>query len=81
MIHGEHIGLYEAKAALQENVKSLKPDTHPILHNQNIALLGICHSLENLERDVALLHSKLQPVLKAIGDDEAEWREQVRKGG
>ncbi len=75
-----HISIYEATRALQENVRDhLKQDTHPILRNQNIALLGICHSLERLARDVEILHSKIQPVLKEIINDQHTTQDLTRR--
>jgi hypothetical protein len=72
------ITIHQAEAALQKNIANFKPDTHPILHNQNIALMGICHSLSKIERDLEILHSKLQPVLNLIIDDQQYWQDQVR---
>lgn len=63
------VSLFEAQNALQANIAIFKPDTHPILRNQNIALLGICHSLGKLERSLDLLHNKLQPILREMSED------------
>lgn len=76
----DHVSIHEASRALQENVREhLRQDTHPILRNQNIALLGICHSLEKLTRDVEILHSKLQPILKSIIDDQHTVQDMTRR--
>jgi hypothetical protein len=73
------MSLDQAKNGLTENVrKHLAKDKNPILWNQNVALLQICDSLERLERDVALLHQKLQPALKAIVGDQHDWQQRTR---
>lgn len=70
------ITLYDAKSALVDNLANhIKRDTHPILRNQNTALLGICHSLGKMERDLELLHSKLQPILRGMSEDALDTRE------
>jgi hypothetical protein len=73
------MSLDQAKIGLTENVrKHLAKDKHPILWNQNAALLQICDSLERLERDVHLLHAKLQPLLKEVIEDQHAWQRKTR---
>jgi hypothetical protein len=75
----ERKSLLDARLALEENVrKHFKRETHPILWNQNVALLGICDCLERLERDVNLLHAKLQPILKELIADQHDWQSHTR---
>lgn len=73
------MSLYEAKSALEENVrKHLNPKAHPILWNQNAALLGICDALDRLRDSVDLLHNKLQPILKELVEDQHDWQRMTR---
>ena len=55
-------------------------ETMPILKNQNVALIGICDCLERMSRDLDMLHSKLQPILKSLSDDQEDWQQRVRPG-
>ncbi len=76
----DHVSLIEAKRALQDNaLKHLTPKSAPALHNLNIALLGICHSLDRLTLDLEFLHAKLQPVLKEIIEDQHHVQDQTRR--
>jgi hypothetical protein len=64
--------------ALQENLDLLDPVKHKSARNMTFALIYICEGIERLSRDVALLHSKLQPILKEIADDQEFVRKTTR---
>jgi hypothetical protein len=73
------MSIFSAKQALEDNLrKHLTSDKHPILWNQNAALMGICDSLERLEKDMELLHRKLQPILKELVEDQHDWQQWTR---
>jgi hypothetical protein len=73
------MSIMDARLALTQNLqKHLNKDKHPILWNQNAALLAICDCLEKLERDVHLLHAKLQPLLKEVIEDQHDWQNRTR---
>lgn len=63
------IPAWRAKEALIENAESFDPEKHKGLYNITLALLHIVDSLDRVRSDVALLHNKLQPVLKQISDE------------
>jgi hypothetical protein len=72
------MSLYDAQVALRENARLFVPDKYQAARNTNIALQGICDVLERLRDDVALLHNKLQPILKELSDDQNDWQSSVR---
>jgi hypothetical protein len=56
--------LYEdVQRALEENLDLLDPDKDKSSHNITLALAYIVRHLVKLQRDVDLLHNKLQPML------------------
>jgi hypothetical protein len=73
------VSLYDARSALEENLRLLPPDKYRPAANTNKALLGICDALERLKEDVGLLHNKLQPILKELSDDQDEWHQMARR--
>ena len=77
----DKVSLFDARMALEENVlQHINSKTMPILKNQNVALIGICDCLERMSRDLDMLHSKLQPILKSLSDDQEDWQQRVRPG-
>jgi hypothetical protein len=73
------MSLYNAQMALRENARLFASDKNQAAKNTNTALLGICDALERLKDDVALLHNKLQPILKELSDDQDDWQTAVRR--
>jgi hypothetical protein len=70
--------LSEARRALQSNATLINSEKHKVAWNTNSALLNMCDALDRLERDVALLHSKLQPILKELIEDQHDWQSHTR---
>jgi hypothetical protein len=72
------MSLFDAQLALRENARLFASGKYPAAKNTNTALQGICEALERLRDDVALLHNKLQPILKELSDDQDDWQSAVR---
>jgi len=64
----------EAERALQASLDLLDPNTQSNIRNLAVGLLGVCQNLEKLQYDVGLLHRKLQPILKHLEEENADWR-------
>ena len=73
-MRGERISIYEALRALEENEPLLSPEKYKIARNTNIALQGIANELSRLSLDLERLHTKLQPILKSLEEDNSEFR-------
>jgi hypothetical protein len=73
-----HISAIQAMNALQENLGLLDPVKHKSARNMTFALIYICDGIESLSRDVGLLHSKLQPILREIADDQESVHKMTR---
>jgi len=64
----------EAKRALEENLSLLDPQKHKTAHNLTVALAYILQTQSKLANDIELLHRKLQPILKYLEEENADWR-------
>lgn len=69
---GNPISRFQAQEALLKNVELLDPQKFPAMWNMNVALLYVVDTLDRVRDDVALLHNKIQPILKQISDEEAD---------
>jgi hypothetical protein len=59
----ENVIYGDVQRALEENLDILDPEKHKSAHNMTVALAYIVRHLLKLQRDVDLLHNKLQPML------------------
>ena len=59
----ENVIYGDVQRALEENLAILDPEQHKSAHNMTVALAYIVRHLLKLQRDVDLLHNKLQPML------------------
>src|SRR5258708_960692 len=60
----KNIGVYQARSALVKNAEILSADKDPVLWNFKMVLMYMLHTVERMKYDVALLHKRLQPLLK-----------------
>jgi len=68
----------EAKRALEENLNLLDPVQYKTLHNLTIALAYMVRQIGQLQKDVDLLHNKIQPILQELAED-SNWRDRLPK--
>lgn len=69
----------EAERALRENLNLLGHSTPSSSRNLIIGLLGILESVRTLQHEHELLHRKLQPILKYLEEENADWRSRYPK--
>jgi hypothetical protein len=75
----ESAGLGDAKRALEENLSLLDLIKHKSARNMTIALAAIVRSQAKMQNDIDLFHSKLQPILKYLEEENADWRNRYSK--
>jgi hypothetical protein len=68
----------EAKRALEENLTLLDPERHKTAHNLTVALAYIVRQIGQIQKDVDLLHNKIQPILQELAED-SNWRDRHPK--
>ncbi|VTZ25762.1 hypothetical protein MPC4_90101 [Methylocella tundrae] len=71
----------DVKKALEENLNLLDPEKHKTARNMTVALIQLLYfqgeilkAQTKIRDDVALLHNKLQPILKYLEEDNSDWR-------
>lgn len=69
---GEKIKLYDALSSLRHQLENTDPAKFPQTWNLGLALLAVGEALSELRSDVALLHNKLQPVLRELQEAQTE---------
>ena len=75
---GERVHLSEAMRILRDALEKTDPAKAPQTWSLGLALLAVGEALSELKSDVALLHNKLQPVLRELQEAQAEVDEHRR---
>lgn len=55
-----------ALRGLDDNLANLNPETHGAIRNMNLALFYLVEAVDNLGRDVALLHNRLDHLQREV---------------
>lgn len=75
----KQVSYTEAARALHASLDLLDPNTQNNIRNLVIGLLGTLQAVDRLQVDVGLLHQKLQPILKSLEEENADWRNRYPK--
>ncbi len=75
---GDRVTLYESLRILRDALEKTDPAKAPQTWSLGLALLAVGEALSELKSDVALLHNKLQPVLRELQEVQAEVDEHRR---
>lgn len=74
----DRVSLSEALRILRDALEKTDPAKAPQTWSLGLALLAVGEALSELKSDVALLHNKLQPVLRELQEVQAEVDEHRR---
>lgn len=77
------LDLLDAEFALKEIMGAVNPQKQPQIHNITIAMMGVVNALGVIQKDVGLLHNRLQPVLdelRSVQQDLADLRSKPKGG-